>query len=48
MTRRNKSKISKVNDRSQYGKTPLESWTGTVVSYDPQKDQLEGGWGRRY
>ena len=48
MTRRNKSKISKVNDRSLYGKTPLESWTGTVVSYDAQKDQLEGGWGWRY
>ena len=48
MTRRNKFKISKVNDRSLYGKTPLESWTGTVVSYDAQKDQLEGGWGWRY
>ena len=48
MTRRNKFKISKVNDRSLYGKTPLESWTGTVVSYDAQKDQIEGGWGWRY
>ena len=48
MTRRNKFKISKVNDRSLYGKTPLESWTGTVVSYDAQKDQLDGGWGWRY
>ena len=45
---RKKAKISKVNDRSLYGKTPLESWTGTVVSYDAQKDQLEGGWGWRY
>ena len=48
MTRRNKSKISKVNDRSLYGKTPLESWTGTVVSFDSQKEQLEEGWGWRY
>ena len=45
---RKKPKISKVNDRSLYGKTPLESWVGTVVSYDAQKDQLESGWGWRY
>ena len=45
---RKKPKISKVNDRSLYGKTPLESWVGTVVSYDAQKDQIEGGWGWRY
>ena len=45
---RKKAKISKVNDRSLYGKTPLESWVGTVVSYDAQKDQIEGGWGWRY
>mgnify|MGYP004452093421 FL=1 len=48
MTRRNNPKISKVNDRSLYGKTPLESWTGTVVSFDSQKEQLEEGWGWRY
>ena len=48
MTRRNKFKISKINDRSLYGKTPLESWVGTVVSYDAQKEQIEGGWGWRY
>ena len=45
---RKKAKISKVNDRSLYGKTPLESWTGTVVSFDSQKEQLEEGWGWRY
>ena len=45
---RKKAKISKVNDRSLYGKTPLESWTGTVVSFDSQKEQLEVGWGWRY
>ena len=48
MNDRKKPKISKVNDRSLYGKTPLESWVGTVVSYDAQKDQLESGWGWRY
>ena len=34
MNDRKKHKISKINDRSLYGKTPLESWVGTVVSYD--------------
>ena len=48
MNDRKKHNISKVNDRSLYGKTPLESWVGTVVSYDAQKDQIEGGWGWRY
>ena len=48
MNDRKKPSISKVNDRSLYGKTPLESWVGTVVSYDAQKDQIEGGWGWRY
>ena len=48
MDRKGKAKISKVNDRSLYGKTPLESWTGTVVSFDSQKEQLEEGWGWRY
>ena len=40
--------FSKPNSDSQYGKTPLESWVGTVVSYDAQKEQIEGGWGWRY
>ena len=48
MNDRKKPKISKINDRSLYGKTPLESWVGTVVSYDAQKEQIEGGWGWRY
>ena len=47
MNDRKKPKISKINDRSLYGKTPLESWVGTVVSYDAQKEQIEGGWGWR-
>ena len=48
MNDRKQPKISKINDRSLYGKTPLESWVGTVVSYDAQKEQIEGGWGWRY
>ena len=40
--------FTKPNSESQYGKTPLESWVGTVVSYDAQKEQIEGGWGWRY
>ena len=40
--------FSKPNSDSQYGKTPLESWVGTVVSYDKQKEQIEAGWGWRY
>ena len=40
--------FTKPNSDSQYGKTPLESWVGTVVSYDAQKEQIEGGWGWRY
>jgi len=40
--------FSKPNSKSIYGKTPLESWVGTVVSYDSQKEQIEGGWGWRY
>ena len=31
-----------------YGKMPLQSWVGKVVSYDAQKDQIEDGWGWRY
>ena len=40
--------FTKPNSNSQYGKTPLESWVGTVVSYDSQKEQIECGWGWRY
>ena len=40
--------FTKPNSESQYGKTPLESWVGTVVSYDAQKEQIESGWGWRY
>ena len=40
--------FTKPNSKSQYGKTPLESWVGTVVSYDAQKEQIESGWGWRY
>ena len=40
--------FTKPNSESQYGKTPLESWVGTVVSYDKQKEQIESGWGWRY
>ena len=39
---------TKPKRESQYGKTPLESWVGTVVSYDKQKEQIEAGWGWRY
>ena len=31
-----------------YGKMPLQSWVGKVVSFDAQKDQIEDGWGWRY
>ena len=40
--------FTKPNSESQYGKPPLESWVGTVVSYDAQKEQIESGWGWRY
>ena len=40
--------FTKSNSKSIYGKTPLESWVGTVVAYDSQKEQIEGGWGCRY
>ena len=40
--------FTKPNSESQYGKTPLESWVGTVVSYAAQKEQIESGWGWRY
>ena len=31
-----------------YGKMPLQSWVGKVVSFDAQKDQIEDGSGWRY
>ena len=31
-----------------YGKMPLQSWVGKVVSFDAQKEQIEKGWGWRY
>ena len=31
-----------------YGKIPLQSWVGKVVSYDQQTEQLDEGWGWRY
>ena len=31
-----------------YGKIPLQSWVGKVVSYDQQTEQLDAGWGWRY
>ena len=40
--------FTKTNSKSIYGKTPLESWVGTVVAFSSQKDQIEGGWGWRY
>ena len=35
-------------NRQMYGKIPLQSWVGKVVSYEEQKEQLDGGWGWRY
>ena len=31
-----------------YGKIPLKSWVGKVVSYESQKEQIDEGWGWRY
>lgn len=36
------------SNKGMYGKIPLQSWVGKVVSYDQQKDQLDEGWGWRY
>ena len=35
-------------NKQMYGKMPLQSWVGKVVSFDAQKDQIEDGWGWRY
>ena len=48
MSSPNDTPFTKTNSKSIYGKTPLESWVGTVVSFGSQKDQVEGGWGWRY
>ena len=44
----NSTPFIKASSQDQYGKTPLESWTGKVVGFDSQKDQIENGWGWRY
>ena len=31
------------SNKDQYGKFPLQSWVGKVVSYDAQKEQIEKG-----
>ena len=36
------------SSQDQYGKKPLQSWVGKVVSYESQKEQIDGGWGWRY
>ena len=35
-------------NKEMYGKIPLQSWVGKVVSYEEQKEQLDEGWGWRY
>ena len=35
-------------NKQMYGKIPLQSWVGKVVSYDQQTEQLDTGWGWRY
>ena len=44
----NSTPYIKASSQDQYGKKPLESWTGKVVGYESQKDQIENGWGWRY
>ena len=44
----NSTPFIKASSQDQYGKKPLESWTGKVVGFDSQKDQIENGWGWRY
>ena len=34
-------------NKQMYGKIPLQSWVGKVVSYEEQKEQLDEGWGWR-
>ena len=35
-------------NKDNYGRKPLQSWVGKVVSYESQEDQLNEGWGWRY
>ena len=35
-------------NKQMYGKIPLQSWVGKVVSYEQQTEQLDEGWGWRY
>ena len=44
----NSTPFIKASIQDQYGKKPLESWTGKVVGFESQKDQIENGWGWRY
>ena len=44
----NSTPFIKASSQDQYGKKPLESWTGKVVGFESQKDQIENGWGWRY
>ena len=39
-----KTPFIKASSQDQYGKIPLKSWVGKVVSYDAQKVQIEVGW----
>ena len=50
MSEHNTSKTPSIKSSSQdqYGKKPLQSWSGKVVSFDSQKDQIDSGWGWRY
>ena len=44
----NSTPFIKASSQDQYGKKPLEAWTGKVVGFESQKDQIENGWGWRY
>ena len=44
----NSTPFIKASIQDQYGKKPPELWTGKVVGFDSQKDQIENGWGWRY
>ena len=43
-----KTPFIKSSSQDQYGKKALQSWSGKVVSYEAQKDQIDNGWGWRY
>ena len=44
----NSTPFIKASSQDQYGEKPLKSWTGKVVGFESQKDQIENGWGWRY